>query len=282
MTNRTLQNLYLRAARNRWLQKAYYDLWTVWDWMQGPIPELKPPRKVIAEIGGRWELGPQMVKFIKSFADLKPNESVLEIGVGIGRIAIPMIQYLEPPGRFESFDIVKKYIRWCQLEVTSKYPHGNFTHVDLYNKQYNRIGRFRGETFDFPYESSSFDFVYLTSVFTHLLPGEAKNYISEISRVLKPGGRCFATFFLLNEESERCLAEGKGAFALEPLGDSGAQVRNKDVPEEFIALPESLVIDEFSKVGMVIKQGSEWIRWGSWCGRKQSYEFQDMLLLYKR
>ncbi len=45
--------------------------------------------------------------------------------------------------------------------------------------------------------------MFLTSVFTHMLPPEVRHYLSEIHRVLRPQGRCLMTFFLLNEDSGR-------------------------------------------------------------------------------
>jgi hypothetical protein len=43
--------------------------------------------------------------------------------------------------------------------------------------------------------------VHLRSVFTHMGPSEVEHYLGEIARVLKPGARCMATYFLLNRES---------------------------------------------------------------------------------
>ena len=43
----------------------------------------------------------------------------------------------------------------------------------------------------------------LKSVFTHMLPAAVTTYTSEISRVLKKGGRAVVTYFLLNAESRR-------------------------------------------------------------------------------
>ena len=59
------------------------------------------------------------------------------------------------------------------------------------------------EAFEFPYPAEAFDLVFLTSVFTHMLPPEVRHYLSEIHRVLRPQGRCLMTFFLLNEDSGR-------------------------------------------------------------------------------
>ena len=54
------------------------------------------------------------------------------------------------------------------------------------------------EKLDFP--DATFDFVCATSVFTHMLPAGVANYLREIRRVLRPGGRCLATFFVLRSD----------------------------------------------------------------------------------
>src|SRR3954452_23014549 len=54
--------------------------------------------------------------------------------------------------------------------------------------------------------------VFLCSVFTHMMPNEAANYIGEIARVLKPGGRCVVTYFLLNHENMTRMARGEAVF----------------------------------------------------------------------
>ena len=43
---------------------------------------------------------------------------------------------------------------------------------------------------------------------------EVEHYLSEIARVLKPGGRCLISFFLLNEESLGLIARGKSTIDL--------------------------------------------------------------------
>jgi len=62
-------------------------------------------------------------------------------------------------------------------------------------------GQINPKKFVFPYADSSFDLVFLTSVFTHMLPEDVKRYMEEISRVLKSGGRSVVTYFLVNPPS---------------------------------------------------------------------------------
>jgi len=45
-----------------------------------------------------------------------------------------------------------------------------------------------------------------------LLPESMRHYLSEVSRVLKRGGRCFITFFLINEESLGMIEAGAGGL----------------------------------------------------------------------
>ncbi len=55
-------------------------------------------------------------------------------------------------------------------------------------------------------------FVLLTSVFTHMLPQDMDNYLSEVARVLKPDGRCLITYFLLNPESLALIDAEESSF----------------------------------------------------------------------
>lgn len=45
-----------------------------------------------------------------------------------------------------------------------------------------------------------------------MLPEETDNYLNEIARVLKTGGRCFATFFVLDEAAEKQIQLNKASF----------------------------------------------------------------------
>ena len=103
-----------------------------------------------------------------------------------------------------------------------------------------------GDEFQFPYEADQFDFVFLSSVFTHMLPDDMDHYVSEISRVTKPGGRCLATFCLLNDESLAALDAGTSGINFDH--DYGTyRVRKAETPESVVAHREDCVIDMFQR-----------------------------------
>jgi SAM-dependent methyltransferase len=52
-------------------------------------------------------------------------------------------------------------------------------------------------------EAGRFDFVSALSVWTHLNEEDARFYLSEVHRVLKPNGKAIITFFLLDELYEQ-------------------------------------------------------------------------------
>jgi len=154
-------------------------------------------------------VGEEFLRYPVELGGLRPHESALGVGCGIGRMAVPLTRYLGDRGTYERLDVFPKGIGWCQENITPRHPNFRFQIADIRDKEYNPGERFTASEYEFPYEDASFDFVLLTSVFTHLLPDEVQNYLSEIERVLAPGERCFASFFLLNEESLDSLRLGR-------------------------------------------------------------------------
>src|SRR5437667_3482466 len=167
-----------------------------------------PPELQFVGEGDFAEIGNEFLKHFIKLAHLQPNENVLDVGCGVGRMAVPLTRYLARPGTYDGFDVVKRGIDWCNANISGRYPNFRFKFVDVRNRAYNPTGTLNPETFRFPYSDASFDFVFVTSVFTHMPSLSMGHYVSEISRVLRSGGRAFITFFLLTSESLKLMSAG--------------------------------------------------------------------------
>jgi SAM-dependent methyltransferase len=139
---------------------------------------------------------------------LRPADRVLDIGCGVGRVAIALNGYLDATASYEGFDADRSIIRWCRKNITARDPRFRFTHARVRAPGYSLFGR-PAERFRFPYADGAFDFAFATSVFTHMQPAETANYLAEAGRVLAPGGRLLATFFLAYGNEQ---APGRGAL----------------------------------------------------------------------
>ena len=159
-------------------------------------------------------MGQEFLGYFTGLCELQPSDHVLDVGCGVGRMAIPLVDYLGSGGRYEGFEnVADDGTNWCTENISVRYPNFSFAHADIYNARYNPGGSIQSAEFVFPYEDESFDFAFATSVFTHMLPADVEHYLLEIARVLKPTGRTLTTFFLLNEESLRLMAAGRGRNA---------------------------------------------------------------------
>lgn len=271
ISHRLLPAPVRRAGRGVFDQIGIY-----WDRAVGRKGIRTPPIDLVDGIGGSWWVGENYLRHFRELAGLKPDEAVLDVGCGVGRMAAPLTGFLNPAGRYEGFDIVPANVRWCRREIAPRWPNFRFRHADIYNREYNPGGKVLGHEFRFPYPDSTFDFAFLTSVFTHLMPPDAAHYLGELGRVLKPGGRCLATFFLLNPESRRLVDENRGRITLLP-GDGQYRVHRADIPETCIALDERFIQGEAETAGLSLDP----VRYGSWCGRESGFEFQDLAILRK-
>jgi SAM-dependent methyltransferase len=223
--------------------------------------------------------GFEFLRYFTEFGGLRPDHHVLDVGSGIGRMAIPLTNFLKS-GHYEGIEIVPLGVQWCQKNITSKYPHFNFQLADIYNKTYNPHGKFRASEYRFPFENQSFDFIFLTSVFTHMLTEDVRNYITEISRILKKTGHLLSTWFLINHESQSLISNDSHVLPIRyPLkGHANLYTVNPRNPEDAIGFDESFVRSTLSDNGLKIVEP---IRYGSWCKRIDYTSYQDIIICSK-
>ena len=258
-------------------RRVYYLPVDFYEEMTGKKDPLTPPRGLV--FTGSGDFRQQGQKLLRYFieAGLQPGHRVLDIGSGIGRIAIPLTDYISAAGNYEGFDVVPMGVKWCKENISSRFSHFNFQHIALSNDLYQMEGG-TAANFHFPYRDNSFDFVILTSVFTHMLPDEVENYLNEIQRVLSPGGICFATFFLINEHAELQLRQQK-AFQF-PYDYGHYRLMDNKVKSANVAFGETYLRQ---RLALMKSLAIQHINYGYWCGRKKEdcKDFQDIVLLVK-
>ena len=101
--------------------------------------------------------------------ELLPSACVLDYGFGDGRFYEFYLQYFEP---YNIHGVEPSEIR-TQKAWNRGWTHA--THLPLHQP--------------LPYSNCSFDFVNMVEVIEHIPRGEVAFYLSEIRRVLKPGGK---------------------------------------------------------------------------------------------
>jgi len=277
----SILNDLLRRSLPFWLtlrvrQLSYLPL-ELCDRLHGRSSPLQPPRWLRTLVGdGDFDaVGQRFLNHFRDLASLQPDAVVLDVGCGVGRLALPLTRYLTESGHYHGFDTVGPAIRWCQRHITPTFPNFRFEQADIYHPLYNPAGRCPARDYTFPYPEGVFDLVIVASVFTHLRPEEVNRYLAEVRRVLKPGGRCLATFFLLNADSQaRMAAPGSRFHFRQDAG--GCWTTNPGKPEAAVAYREEDLREVLDRAGLEVREP---IHFGSWCGREQACDGQDLVLL---
>ena len=215
---------------------------------------------------------------LRTLAELRPDERVLDIGCGCGQMALHLEKYLDEKGSYAGVDIHVPSIRWCQRNISRRRSNFEFAHIDVRNLAFNPSAKHDAESYQFPYDARSFDLILLKSVFTHMRPAEVDNYLREVSRLLKNDGRCLVTFFLLNEEQAKLEKAGKNALPF-GYGEGVWRYRYEHSPESAVAYDASYVLGLLEKHRLALKAP---IYYGHWSGRGDALSFQDIMLLEKR
>jgi SAM-dependent methyltransferase len=191
---------------------------------------------------------------------LRPEHRVLDIGSGIGNLAVGLTDFLQ--GAYEGVEVHHEAVTWCQNAITPRYPRFRFHHADIFNQAYNPNGAVTASAYRFPFPDRSFDFVLLGSVFTHMLPHDVEHYVQEIGRMLTPTGVCVASYFLLNDQSREGVMAGRSFMSFDVAHDSGVcRLHSQRVPEAAVALEETFVREAHARAGLVMvdaRRGHWW------------------------
>jgi ubiquinone/menaquinone biosynthesis C-methylase UbiE len=267
----------LPVSLRYFFRRLYYLPLDIFELLSNKRPYGVPPRgKIFTGPGDYVKLGQRFLGYFINLGGLKPNHRVLDIGCGIGRMALPLTEYLDEKGSYDGFDIVKSGIDWCNKHISPGHPNFRFAYTGLYNSLYNTSDKIDASNFLFPYEDKTFDFVFLTSVFTHMMPAEVEHYINEIGRVMKPGATCLMSFFIVNCESEDLMIKQPNHMNF-PVNKGFYRLHSSQVNTANVAYDEEWILDKLEKSGLKM----ETIKYGQWCGRKSYFDYQDLLICRK-
>ena len=260
------------------LSRAYYAVLDAGDAIAGRRDPLTPPRslrRISTDPDNDYRAtGREFVAFLTRECGLRADAAVLDVGCGVGRIAVGLTEYLSAAGRYDGFDIVPAEVEWCRRQITPRFPQFRFHVADVRNDAYNPAGATPASQYRFPFPDRSFDVAVVASVFTHLLTPDLDNYIRELARVLAPGGRAVASFYLLNDTTRGHIAAGRSAFQFtKSIGD--AMVNDADRPSWAVAHDEDRVRARLAANRLEI------LKWypGRWAS--EGIQVQDLIIAVK-
>jgi SAM-dependent methyltransferase len=261
------------------MDEATYQLLTKISLANRFIPIPPDERNFVGGSGQFLATGFKQVTLLRNFG-LRTNSSVLDIGSGIGRLALPLTQYMDETGSYFGVDINLGGIAWCHENITQKYNNFEFVFLDARNDNYrhpHEYGQrdFVGVNLPIP-RSRTFDFVTAFSLFTHLQWRETQHYFALISNILQKGGSFVSSWFLIDNEARAKNGTGKPLFKFD-LTEPGPVFRLAGTPA---AYSKAFACNEEALINLAKASGFEVANIGKHPWRDGG-SGQDYLLLKK-
>ncbi len=275
----SLRNIYytLSPGFRLFARRVYYYPYDLMRCITGKRHRYEPPKgKTFIGSGDFIKQGQLHLQLLKEHGSLISDHYVLDIGSGMGRTAVALTTYISSEGSYDGFDIMKQGVIWCNKKIGKDYSNFRFKHVSIGNDLYN-TNKTSGEKFKFPYDDNCFDVSFLFSVFSHMLPAEVENYLLEIHRTLKPGGKCLATFFIYEHADDFQLKHPEDRFKF-PVDMGNYRLMNEKVKSANVAYQKDFLNRMFTKAKLSIEKEVE----GFWKGEQTGHnDFQDIIVLKK-
>ena len=240
-----------------------------------PVP---PEEDVFVGDGDYRVIGAEFLDHFVRMGGLETTDDVLDIGCGIGRIAVPLTQFLNPEKAiYRGLDPVRNGIEWCKRAITPAYPNFRFECADIRNALYNPEGEISGRGIRLPFQDGTFDFTAMISVATHLPPDEIEAYCSEVFRVLRPGGRLFLTAFVMCADDDPPHPDRDARLkAFEKADGQPCWHLRGENPMAAVGFEDAFLDDALTTAGFDIHTKS----FGAWRGKAAAH-YQDFLIARK-
>lgn len=223
-------------------------------------------------------IGAEFLGYFAGLGGLQEHERVLDVGCGIGRMAVPLTQYLDPDtGTYTGLDPASSGIQWCTRNISPAYPSFRFMHLDIANALYNPDGYIKGSEIALPFANGSFDFAIMTSVVTHLPPNEIEPYFREISRLLDLGGRLFLSAFVMLPEQGGAESSLTPRITFHRAGKGPGWYMDANAPLAAVAFDDGFLDAVLKAAGfqIAVKQ------LGHWRGATGRQHYQDLFVAVK-
>lgn len=228
---------------------------------------------------------------IRHVCGFKHDQHLLDVGCGCGKTAFALLRVIKKPGSYTGFDIQPRLIDFMQRFFKSQNIDDHFR-ADCFPVSGNRMytGAATGinpEEFTFPYEENHFDCAVLFSVFTHLRTLAMTNYVRNMARLLRPGGRVLVSCYLLDNSPED---DPSGApwspsdrrkdlkMAPDASERDHLKVLRPHNPEYLVAYRKQYLVDTFARFGCSLACDP---LYGAWSGRSDFFGHQDYLVFRK-
>jgi SAM-dependent methyltransferase len=274
----------IKRAAGSAIRDIIHPSYDLLDRLRRAADALVPPRGINPNVGFTPRRGAYRDQFIASgeriadmlvsYADLQPMQSVLDIGCGIGRVARPLTARLSSAGRYRGFDVDPRAIEWCQRAYRS-FENFSFAHAPVGYVNVKDNAPLRGEDFAFPYPDSDFDLAFSVSLYTHLGRSITDHYLSETCRVLRPGGYCVNTFFVVDQFALEAMRARQADRSYIDHGD-GSYLASQGDPNFGIGFAPEVISALHEANGLTIVSP---VRFGSWTGREvESFVYQDVIV----
>jgi SAM-dependent methyltransferase len=145
-------------------------------------------------------------------------------------------------------------IAWCREHLAPRAPGFEFHHHDVFYGGFNP-GKGKPLHAALPCADHSFSLIVAISVFTHLTQVQAEAYLTELARVLEPGGTMLTTWFLFDKRDFPMMQDEQNTLFINEY-----DVRNA------VIYDRAWLLDALSARGLVLgAAGPPTIRGHQWC-----------------
>ena len=75
---------------------------------------------------------------LKRLLSLSRDMHILDFGCGCGRLALPLLEYLNGSGHYLGIDIIHELVQFCREEITPHYSNSEFLQLAASNSHYKK------------------------------------------------------------------------------------------------------------------------------------------------